>query len=332
MRIAVVGAGSWGTTLADLLVREGHQVRVWAREPEVVESINARHVNDLFLPDAPLAQTLSASGDVKEVVRAAELLLLAAPSHAMRDVSEMVACALNGAAPLVISVAKGLEVGSLMPMTEVLEQTLPGRRTVALSGPSFADEVYRRCPTALVAAARDQSDAERAQLVMSSAYLRVYTSTDPYGVQLGGALKNVIAIASGILDGLGLGNNARAALITRGLAEMTRLGRLLGCDPMTFAGLAGMGDLIVTTTGAQSRNRTLGQELAAGRRLDEILAGRRTVAEGVRTTQAAVSLGRQHGVELPIAQEVEKVLFEGKEPRQAVRDLMDRELKPEHWT
>jgi glycerol-3-phosphate dehydrogenase (NAD(P)+) len=239
---------------------------------------------------------------------------------------------LRGTEPLVISVSKGLETGTLNTMTQVMEQTLPGLGAVALSGPSFADEVYAKRPTAVVAAGDDPDLTKLAQQVFSTSHLRVYTSRDPLGVQLAGALKNVIAIASGILDGLGLGNNARAALITRGLAEIARLGQTLRCDPMTFAGLAGMGDLILTTSGAQSRNRSLGVELAKGRSLEQILAGRRTVAEGILTTRAAVMLSERTGVELPIAQEVGNVLFHQKELTQAISDLMERELKPEQWS
>ena len=330
--IAVIGAGSWGTTLGDLLVRRGHRVRIWAREPEVVESINVEHENVLFLPNAPLAEGLSAHGEIADAVCGVEMIVSAAPCHAVREISKRVATALNGSTPIVVSVSKGLEADTLKPMTDVLAETLDGLPVVALSGPSFADEVYQQRPTAVVAAAEDTAAAKQAQRVFSTGYLRVYTSKDPLGVQLGGALKNVIAIAAGILDGLGLGNNARAALITRGLAEVTRLGLTMGCDAMTFAGLAGMGDLILTTSGEQSRNRSLGKELAAGRSLDEILAERRTVAEGVPTTRAAVVLSDRTGVELPIAQEVGNVLFEGKNLRQAISDLMERELKPEQWS
>ncbi len=331
MDIAMVGAGSWGTTLSDLLARSGHRVRIWAREPEVVESINRAHVNELFLAGSPLADTVTAFDDVAATVKGAEMVVSAVPSHAVREISANVFAALNGATPIVVSVSKGLETEGHKLMTEVMAETMPGLRSVALSGPSFAQEVYQRRPTAVVAAGQDVNAAETVQSVFSTGYFRVYTSRDPYGVQLGGALKNVIAIAAGMLDGLGLGHNARAALITRGLAEMTRLGQAQGCNPMTLSGLAGMGDTILTALGALSRNRSLGEELGKGRSLDDILGERRTVAEGVRTTRAAAQLGEDAGVELPIAQEVGNVLFEGKELRQAVSDLMERELKPEHW-
>ncbi|NIM50828.1 MAG: NAD(P)H-dependent glycerol-3-phosphate dehydrogenase [Gemmatimonadales bacterium] len=332
MRIAVIGAGGWGTTLADLLATQSHQIKIWAHEPEVVESINRDHVNALFLADSRLAEGITAHGELADVLSGAELIVSAAPSHAVREVSANVWTKLNGAEPpTVVSVSKGLETDSLKTMSEVLEETLPGAPIVALSGPSFAQEVYQRQPTAVVAASTDRDAAEAAQRAFSTGYFRVYTSDDLLGVQLGGALKNVIAIAAGLLHGLKLGSNTRAALITRGLAEMSRLGEAMGANPMTFAGLAGMGDLILTATGVLSRNRALGIELAEGRTLDEILATRRTVAEGVRTARAAVQLGKHAGVELPIASEVANILFEGKAPQRAVRDLMERELKAENW-
>lgn len=330
MTIGVVGAGSWGTTLANLLADLGHEVRIWALEPEVVEAINQRHVNTLFLPDAPLNPRIRAHGELGAAVQGADLVVSAAPSHAVRAVSQSLAAGLNGR-PVVVSVSKGLEGGTLDTMTTVLSETLPQCPVVALSGPSFAREVYERQPTAVVAASADPSAAERAQQTFSCGYFRVYTSSDVLGVELGGALKNVIAIAAGILEGMGLGHNPRAALITRGLAEMTRLGETLGADPATFAGLAGMGDLILTATGALSRNRSLGVELGRGRTLAEIMTERRSVAEGVNTARAAVALGQRAGVELPIASEVSQILFEGKSPRQALADLMERELKAEQW-
>jgi glycerol-3-phosphate dehydrogenase (NAD(P)+) len=332
MRITVVGAGSWGTTLADLLAGKGHEVHLWAYEPEVAESINREHVNHLFLRDSRLAESLVAHAELGDALTGAELVVSAAPSHAVRGVSRDVWAALNGATPpVVVSVSKGLETDSLKLMTEVLGETMPGAPLVALSGPSFAQEVYERHPTAVVAASHDPDAARVAQQAFATGHFRVYSSEDVVGVQLGGALKNVIAIAAGLLHGLRMGHNSMAALITRGLAEMGRLGTTLGADPMTFAGLAGMGDLILTATGALSRNRSLGIELAEGRTLNEILATRRSVAEGVRTARAAVALSRKVGCEMPIAVEVANILFEEKDPTQAVRDLMERELKPEQW-
>ncbi len=330
MKAVVIGAGSWGTTLANLLTHTGHEVRIWAREPEVVESINQGHVNELFLPGRPLHASLVAHRDIPAAVRGAELVVSATPSHAVRWVSREVAAALAGR-PVVVSVSKGLEADTLDTMSAVLEETLPDLSVVALSGPTFAQEVYDRQPTAVVAASGDLTAAERVQQAFSTSTFRVYTGSDVVGVELGGALKNVIALAAGILDGMGLGHNPRAALITRGLAEMTRVGKARGADPATFAGLAGMGDLILTATGALSRNRSLGVEIGKGRRYADVLAERRSVAEGVHTARAAVELGRRAGVELPIASEVSQILFEGKSPGRAIADLMERELKAEQW-
>jgi len=331
MRVAVVGAGSWGTTLANLLAGNGHEVILWAYEAEVAEAINGEGVNPLYLPDRVLESALRASSNLADVVAGAQLVVSATPCHAVRAVARRVAQSLGDARPPVVSVSKGLEPDTLETMTDVLGEVLPGCPMAALSGPSFAQEVFDRMPTAVVAASLDPAVAETVQQVFSTPTFRVYTGDDLIGVELGGALKNVVAIAAGILEGLGLGHNPRAALITRGLAEMTRLGEALGASPRTFAGLAGMGDLILTATGGLSRNRTLGCALGGGRTLAEALAGKRTVAEGVNTSQVAVALASRTGVEMPIAVEVARVLFEDKPPRQAIRDLMERELKAEIW-
>lgn len=329
MKIAVVGGGAWGTALADLLARKGEQVTLWAREPEVVESVNQRHVNEMFLPGAPLAPTLAAARDIAAAVRGAEVIVSAAPSHAVRPVMTQVARSISNAA-LIVSASKGLDPDKLERPSAVLIEVLPpGTPIAVLSGPSFALEVYQRQPTAVVAAAADHAVAERAQRLFSTPYFRVYSHTDVIGVELGGALKNVIALAAGILEGLGLGFNTRAALITRGLAEITRLGVALGAQPMTFAGLAGLGDLILTATGALSRNRGLGVALGQGQSVAAALARTHAVVEGVNTARSAVALGERHGVDLPIAREVANVLFQNKPPRQAVSDLMERELKAE---
>jgi glycerol-3-phosphate dehydrogenase (NAD(P)+) len=332
-RVTVIGGGAWGTALADLLARKGtcEAVTLWAREPEVVENVNREHVNHLFLPGAPLAPSLTAEGDVATAVRGADVVVSAAPSHAVRDVMTRAAPAMDRRT-LVISVSKGLEPERLTTLSCVLQDVLAkGTPIAVLSGPSFALEVYARQPTAVVAAAREHAVAQQVQQVFSMRHFRVYSATDVIGVELGGALKNVIALAAGILEGLGMGYNTRAALVTRGLAEITRLGVALGAEPATFAGLAGMGDLILTATGPLSRNHTLGVELGRGKRLEEVLAGRASVAEGVNTARSAVTLGERHGVELPIAREVAAVLFQGKSPQRALVDLMERELKPEQW-
>jgi glycerol-3-phosphate dehydrogenase (NAD(P)+) len=331
VKVAVVGAGSWGTTLADLLARNGHAVRLWAREPEVVSSINERRKNELFLPGATLADTLEARDTVAEAVRGAEMVVSAPPSYAVRDLAGEIAVGLNRSRVPVVSVSKGLEPRTHHLLSDVLAEVLPGCPIVALSGPTFATEVYAHHPSALVAASRDRDAAGDAQSAFSNAYFRVYTSDDIVGVQLGGALKNVIAVAAGILVGMELGHNPQAALITRGLAEIARLGARMGADPMTFAGLAGLGDLVLTATGELSRNRSLGIELGQGKSLENILAERRTVAEGVNTVRAAVELAEREGVELPIAREIQRILFEGKPPRQAVTALMERALKAEQW-
>lgn len=328
-RVAVVGAGSWGTTLADLLAAKGHEVVLWAYEPEVAQDVNRRHRNDLFLPEAPLHASLTATNDVRSAVESAELVVSAVPSHVLRAVMREAAAAVREGV-VVVSASKGLEADGYRRMTEVLAETLPqGTGVAALSGPTFAREVYERQPTAVTVASADAEVARTAQLALSAPHFRVYTNEDVVGVELGGALKNVIAIAAGILDGLELGHNARAALITRGLVEITRLGVALGAQPLTFAGLAGMGDLVLTATGHLSRNRSLGVALGQGQKLADVLARRLSVAEGVRTAQAAVALGDRVGVELPIAREVARVLFEDKAPRQAIGDLMERSLKSE---
>jgi len=329
VKVAVIGGGAWGTALADLLARKGEQVTLWAREPEVVESVNQRHVNDLFLPGAPLAPTLAAARDIASVVRDAEVIVSAAPSHAVRPVMTQVARSITRT-PLIVSASKGLDPDKLERPSAVLVEVLPAGTPIAvLSGPSFALEVYQRQPTAVVAAAADHAVAERAQRLFSTPHFRVYSHTDVIGVELGGALKNVIALAAGILEGLGLGFNTRAALITRGLAEITRLGVALGAQPMTFAGLAGLGDLILTATGALSRNRGLGVALGQGQSVAQALAKTQAVVEGVNTARTAVALGERHGVDLPISREVANVLFKSKSPKQAVSDLMERELKAE---
>jgi glycerol-3-phosphate dehydrogenase (NAD(P)+) len=328
--VAVLGAGSWGTTLADLLARRGHEVRLWAYERDIVAAINARQENPVFLPGCALAPNLRATGDAVGAARGADVVLVVAPSHVFRGVVRQARPGV-GAEALVVSATKGIEPDSLKLMSEVLEEELPAHPVTALSGPSFALEVFQGQPTAVVAASRDERAAHQVQEVFATSRFRVYSHTDVIGVELAGALKNVIAIAAGILEGLGLGNNPRAALITRGLAEMTRLGVAMGADPLTFAGLAGMGDLILTTTGALSRNRSLGVALAQGQSLAEYTAAHRSVAEGVNTARGALALARKLGTELPICAQVAAILFEGKPPTQAVGDLMERTLKSEQW-
>jgi glycerol-3-phosphate dehydrogenase (NAD(P)+) len=329
-RVAVLGAGSWGTTLANLLAVKGESVRIWAYEPEVAEAINRRHENPLFLQGIPLAAGLHASSDPCETVEGASVVVSAAPSHAVRRVLSGIQ---SGVKPgtLIISATKGIETDTLALMSEVVADCLPETRFAALSGPSFALEVCRGQPTLVVAAARGEATARDAQRIFATSTFRVYSHDDVVGVELAGALKNVIAIAAGILEGLGLGHNPRAALITRGLAEITRLGVSLGASPLTFAGLAGMGDLILTTTGDLSRNRALGIALAQGQTLEQYRASHLSVAEGANTSRAGAALGERMGVELPIIEKVGDVLFNGKPAGDAVAELMARELKSEQW-
>lgn len=328
MRCSVVGAGAWGTALADLLTRNGHDVRLWAYEPDVVESINKKHENVRFLGGHSLAPALQATGDIEQAVEAAELITLATPSHVLRSILRSAARSLPPSAPLVVA-SKGIEKGTLCLMTEVAEQEIPGATVVALSGPSFAKEVVTCQPTAVVVASAKNGAATDVQRAFSSPYFRAYTHTDVTGVELGGALKNVMAVATGIAEGLGLGFNARAALVTRGLAEMTRLGLALGAEQSTFAGLAGLGDLVLTCTGSLSRNRAVGVEVGKGKTLDEVLRDKETVAEGVVTAQSARELAAREGVEMPIVDTVNRVLFEGQPARSAIAALMSRELRAE---
>lgn len=328
MRCAVVGAGAWGTALADLLTRNGHDVRLWAYEADVVESINEKHENSRFLAGHRLAAALKATGDIQRAVDGAELVTLATPSHVLRAILRSAGKSIQRSAPIVVA-TKGIEKGTLCLMTEVAEQEISGATVVALSGPSFAKEVVTGQPTAVVVASEADGPASVAQVAFSSPYFRAYTHTDVTGVELGGALKNVMAVATGIAEGLGLGFNARAALVTRGLAEMTRLGLALGAEQSTFAGLAGLGDLVLTCTGSLSRNRAVGVEVGKGKTLEEVLRGKETVAEGVVTAQSARELAAREGVEMPIVDTVNRVLFEGQSARSAIAALMTRELRAE---
>ena len=328
MRCAVVGAGAWGTALADLLARNSHTVTLWAREPDVVETIGARRENSRFLPGATLSEGVTATGDMRAALEGAELVVYVPPSHVLRSVVRQGASYIARSATVVVA-SKGIERESLGLMTDVIGDELPAHAIVALSGPSFAAEVASRQPTAVVAASAGREAAALAQSALSNGHFRVYTNDDVTGVELGGALKNVMAVATGIAEGMGLGYNARAGLITRGLAEMSRLGVALGANPSTFAGLAGMGDLVLTCTGALSRNRALGMEIGQGRSLDEALAGKDTVAEGVLTTQSARDLAAREGVDMPIVTAVARILFEKQPAGDAIADLMNRGLRPE---
>ena len=326
--VLILGGGSWGTALAAHLGRKGTRVTLWAYEPEVVAGINGSRRNPLFLPEIEIPGTVTAVTAVG-AVGDVDAVLMVAPSKVFRSVLKH-AEGVRPATPI-ISATKGLEPGSLDLMTEVISDVLPACRPAALSGPSFAEEVGKGYPTAVVGAAEDAEVARMVQELFASPTFRVYASTDMVGVQVGGALKNVIAVAAGMLEGLGLGHNTRAALITRGLAEITRLGEAMGADPRTFAGLAGVGDLILTTTGSLSRNRQLGEFVGKGGTLVQWKETHRTVAEGADTALTAVELGKRHGVELPLCRQVHSILFEGKPPKVALAELMERAQKMEVW-
>jgi glycerol-3-phosphate dehydrogenase (NAD(P)+) len=327
-RCAVIGAGAWGTALADLLSRNGHETRIWAYEWDVVESINRSHQNRRFLAGHALSDTLTAFNEMEDALDGAEVVTLATPSHVLRTIVRSASSFIRPGTSVVVA-SKGVEPTTLALMTDVASEELPETTVIALSGPSFASEVVAQQPTAVVVASTSEDAAIFAQQVFSSVHFRAYTSTDVTGVEIGGSLKNVMAVATGIADGLGLGFNARAALITRGLAEMTRLGVKLGAEPATLAGLAGLGDLVLTCTGSLSRNRSVGVEVGRGTALEVVLAGKETVAEGVTTARSAHALALRENVEMPIVDAVHRVLFEGQPPRDAIGALMTRELRPE---
>lgn len=332
-RIGVVGAGSWGTALANLLAKKGHSVCMWSYEPDVADSINREHRNSAYLTDIVLDEGLKATTSLESAVTDAAYVVSVSPAQHVRRVMADAAKHMRSDA-IVIGASKGIETDTLKTMAQVLAEVLPGEagaRSCFLSGPSFALEVAEEQPTAVTIASHDESAAALAQDVFQTPYFRCYTSTDVAGVELGGALKNVIAVAAGMAVGLGLGHNATAALITRGLAEITRLGVKLGSNPLTLAGLAGMGDLILTCTGGLSRNRHVGVELGKGRTLEEVLSEMTMVAEGVHTTRAAHALALRSDIEMPIVAEVHAVLFEGRTAAEAVENLMLREPKAELW-
>ncbi|MFY9559913.1 MAG: NAD(P)H-dependent glycerol-3-phosphate dehydrogenase [Terriglobales bacterium] len=333
-RIAIIGAGAWGTGLAMVLARKNaHVVRLWVNEPEVCESITKRRVNERFLPGFTLPEAVQATNDLTCALESADIVVSVMPSQHCRTLFERMAPSLNREM-LFVSCTKGLEDGTLLRMTEVIADVLRTRkftpRVGALSGPSFAKEVARGDPTAVTVAATDSELVRAVQQAFNDSRFRVYTNDDVIGVELGGALKNIIAIAAGVCAGLGLGHNSVAALITRGLAEVARLAVACGGRPDTMAGLAGLGDLVLTCTGDLSRNRSVGVELGKGRRLPEIIAGMHgTVAEGVFTTKAAVGLARKKHVEMPITEQMYAILEDGKPPQQAIEELMTRTAKRE---
>lgn len=326
---AILGAGSWGTALAIHLGRAGHAVRLWARDDGFVEELRDRGANDRYLPGVPLGNAVAVTNSLEEALGGARFVIVAVPSHGLRAVVRRATPHLERGA-ILVSATKGIEVETLQRMSQVIDAETTGCcRTVVLSGPSFAQEVAAGLPTAVLAASVDGSAAEAVQEHFRGPGLRLYVNHDVAGVEIGGALKNVIAIAAGSVQGLGLGHNALAALITRGLTEMSRLALAEGGRRDTLAGLSGLGDLVLTCTGDLSRNRRVGIELGRGRRLDEILGATRMVAEGVRTTRAALALGTRHGIELPIAAQMQEVLDGRCSPLRAVEALMLRPQRPE---
>lgn len=330
-KIGVIGAGSWGTTLANLLAEKGYRVDLWVREEEVYHQIKKERINHLFLPGMKLVSQINPVRSFEEALKDKELILLVVPSHVFREVITHIKPYLKKDMAL-MAASKGIENDTLMTMSQVAEDILPHEYTehfACLAGPSFSKEVYLKYPTAVTIACPNLSHAERLQRLFYTTFFRVYITHDLIGAELGGALKNVIAIGAGAADGLGVGHNARAALITRGLAEITRLAVAMGANPLTLAGLAGMGDLVLTCTGDLSRNRTVGVKIGQGMSLKEITEGMDMVAEGIKTAQSAHELGKKTKVEMPITDQVYQLLYEGKDPKEAVRDLMTRELKVE---
>jgi len=328
--VAVIGSGSWGTALAVHLALVGHDVKLWGRDAALVAEMAARRANPVYLPDVSFPSGLWPTADVHDALSEASVVVVAVPSHGVRTVARQLAPLMRDGA-LVVSAVKGIEAGSLLRMSEVLASELPSAGEIAvLSGPSFAMELARQLPTAVVVASASAVTVEHVQTEFRSPSLRLYGTADVTGVEIGGALKNTIAIAAGVVEGMGQGHNALAALITRGLAEVTRLAVAMGGQRETLAGLAGLGDLVLTCTGGLSRNRHVGAELARGRSLGEVVASTKMVAEGVRTTEAALALGVRHGIELPITEQMADVLAGRKAPAAAVRELMGRRQRAEH--
>jgi glycerol-3-phosphate dehydrogenase (NAD(P)+) len=327
--LAIIGAGSWGTALAQLLGDKGHRVRLWVFEPEVYQGLVRDRVNAAFLPEITLSSHITFTQDFGEALQGAAVLVMAVPSHVFRETLGKLAPHLTSN-PVLLSATKGMETETLLTMDGVAREVLGAQVPYAvLGGPSFAREVARKLPTAVTIACREGKVAQRLQRLFSTSYFRVYTSYDVTGVELGGALKNIFAIGTGILEGMGLKDNSRAALVTRGLAEMTRLGLRLGANPMTLAGLGGLGDLVLTCTSRQSRNFQVGLRLGQGETLAQILAGSRMVAEGVKNSLAFHLLAQRLGVDMPLLEAVYHILYKDLAPKEAIKKLMSRELKDE---
>jgi len=328
-RVGVIGAGSWGTTLAAVLTKKGYPIILWGRNSQQVDEINREKTNQRYLPDIKLPAALRATTDLAEAVHS-DYLVLAVPSHAMRNTCQQIKPLISDR-QLFVNVAKGIENDTLLRMSEVISHTLeiPLQRVATLSGPSHAEEVIREIATAVVSASTHLETARKVRELFRTDYFRVYSSTDLKGVELGGSLKNVIAIAAGISDGVGFGDNTKAALLTRGAFEIARLGQRLGARPETFSGLSGIGDLIVTCMSRHSRNRFVGEQIGKGKTLEEVLREMVMVAEGVKTTRSVHQLQKKYNVEMPISEQVYQVLFNQKDPREAVYQLMTRDPKEE---
>jgi len=326
--LAIIGGGSWGTALSIVLAPRFSRVTLWVYESDLAARMGTARINDIYLPDCPIPTNVDITSDLASTLDGAEIVLSVMPSHLARGLYQRMLPGLKESM-VFVSATKGLENHSLLRTTEVIREVVGTSRVAVISGPSFAREVARFEPTAVVAASSEPGVAEAVQAAFSGPTFRVYTSADPIGVEIGGSIKNVVAIGAGVLHGMGLGHNAMAALITRGLAEMTRLAVAMGGKPQTLAGLAGLGDLVLTCTGDLSRNRTVGIELARGRKLDEIVNSMKMVAEGVKTTDVAVDLAERYSVEMPIAGQMFKMLHAGSSPQEAIRRLMERSLKGE---
>lgn len=328
MNICTIGSGSWGIALSMLLTDNGHNVKIWSRNPEEVSEINDKHTAIRYLPEIVIPNEIKATNDIKEAIDDSEIIILAVPSTAIRECSKMIAGLLDN--QIIVNVAKGIETGTLKRLSQVMEEELPlGQRIAVLSGPSHAEEVSKKLPTVVAVSSEDEEVREIVSSVFMNEYFRVYPNSDLVGVEIGGAVKNVIALCAGVSDGLGFGDNAKAGLITRGLAEIIRLGVKMGGKPETFYGLTGIGDLVVTCASSHSRNHRAGEFLGQGYSLEETLKKVNMVVEGVNSAKSVLELGKEYSVELPITEQACEVLFNGKEPRMAVLELMKRDKKNE---
>lgn len=333
MNIAVLGAGSWGTTLAVLLHQNNHRVSLWSYDEDVVASILSTRCNRIFLPDIFIPHEIEISNNIAALTERRDILVLATPTQFVRSILAPLR-SIDIGSPIIVNVAKGIERGTLERMSQVVAETLPQippELYACLSGPSHAEEVSAKIPTSVVAASISNDTVQCVQSAFITPYFRVYGSNDVLGVELGGSIKNVIAIGAGINDGAGFGDNTKAALITRGIAEMRRLGVAQGADPQTFSGLSGLGDLIVTCMSRHSRNRFVGEEIGKGKKIDDIISHMTMIAEGIETTRSIHDISIRDGIEMPIVHQVHQILFEGKDPRKATEELMTRQAKDEVW-